>query len=198
MTTDSSHLAISERKPLYVQVVTQPALQGCWAVNISETGIGLIATPRRAGGGAARGRRPGDGLHAAGLAHAHPRRGGWCAGGMIPPSATRAASPRWASASTPSRARMGWRSSATCWITSCGWRWCTPRTSSSRACARRSSTTCGCASCTRPRTWTRWWAAGTSARSWCVGGTRRRAIALVERLASAPRGGGPFRGGPGE
>jgi DNA-binding NtrC family response regulator len=36
----------SERKPLYVQVVTQPALHGCWAVNISETGIGLIATPR--------------------------------------------------------------------------------------------------------------------------------------------------------
>ncbi|WP_257462549.1 sigma 54-interacting transcriptional regulator [Archangium lipolyticum] len=36
----------SERKPLYVQVVTQPALHGCWAVNISETGIGLIATPK--------------------------------------------------------------------------------------------------------------------------------------------------------
>ncbi|WP_342381331.1 sigma 54-interacting transcriptional regulator [Myxococcus stipitatus] len=36
----------SERKPLYVKVVTQPALAGCWAVNISETGIGLIATPR--------------------------------------------------------------------------------------------------------------------------------------------------------
>jgi DNA-binding NtrC family response regulator len=35
----------SERKPLYVQVVAQPALHGCWAVNISETGIGLIATP---------------------------------------------------------------------------------------------------------------------------------------------------------
>ncbi|QRK11579.1 sigma 54-interacting transcriptional regulator [Archangium violaceum] len=36
----------SERKPLYVQVVTQPALHGCWAVNISESGIGLIATPK--------------------------------------------------------------------------------------------------------------------------------------------------------
>ncbi|QSQ16311.1 sigma 54-interacting transcriptional regulator [Myxococcus landrumensis] len=36
----------SERKPLYVKVVTLPALAGCWAVNISETGIGLIATPR--------------------------------------------------------------------------------------------------------------------------------------------------------
>ncbi|MFL5354393.1 sigma 54-interacting transcriptional regulator, partial [Archangium sp.] len=35
----------SERKPLYVQVVTQPALHGCWAVNISDSGIGLIATP---------------------------------------------------------------------------------------------------------------------------------------------------------
>jgi DNA-binding NtrC family response regulator len=36
----------SPRKPIYVQVVTQPALHGCWSVNISETGIGLIATPR--------------------------------------------------------------------------------------------------------------------------------------------------------
>ena len=36
----------SPRKPLYVQVVTQPALHGCWSVNISETGIGLTATPR--------------------------------------------------------------------------------------------------------------------------------------------------------
>jgi two-component system, NtrC family, response regulator HupR/HoxA len=34
----------SPRKPLYVQVVTQPALHGCWSVNISETGIGLVAT----------------------------------------------------------------------------------------------------------------------------------------------------------
>ena len=46
--SDSPSVAPSERKPLYVQVVTQPALQGCWAVNISETGIGLIATPQRA------------------------------------------------------------------------------------------------------------------------------------------------------
>jgi DNA-binding NtrC family response regulator len=44
--SDMHTLPRSERKPLYVQVVTQPALHGCWAVNISETGIGLIATPR--------------------------------------------------------------------------------------------------------------------------------------------------------
>jgi two-component system response regulator HupR/HoxA len=43
--SDPSATPPSERKPLHVQVVTQPALQGCWAVNISETGIGLIATP---------------------------------------------------------------------------------------------------------------------------------------------------------
>ncbi|WP_181790743.1 sigma 54-interacting transcriptional regulator [Myxococcus llanfairpwllgwyngyllgogerychwyrndrobwllllantysiliogogogochensis] len=42
----SAYAPRSERKPLYVKVVTQPALPGCWAVNISETGIGLIATPR--------------------------------------------------------------------------------------------------------------------------------------------------------
>ncbi|MCP3062357.1 sigma 54-interacting transcriptional regulator [Myxococcus sp. K38C18041901] len=41
----SAYAPRSERKPLYVKVVTQPALPGCWAVNISETGIGLIATP---------------------------------------------------------------------------------------------------------------------------------------------------------
>ncbi|HSP78842.1 MAG TPA: sigma 54-interacting transcriptional regulator, partial [Myxococcaceae bacterium] len=46
-TSDMSIPPRSERKPLYVQVVTQPALHGCWAVNISETGIGLIATPRK-------------------------------------------------------------------------------------------------------------------------------------------------------
>jgi two-component system response regulator HupR/HoxA len=49
----------SPRKPLYVQVVTQPALHGCWSVNISETGIGLVATPR---GGAAEGPREGQEL----------------------------------------------------------------------------------------------------------------------------------------
>ncbi|MBZ4370736.1 sigma 54-interacting transcriptional regulator [Corallococcus interemptor] len=43
----SEQVPRSERKPLYVKVVTQPALHGCWSVNISETGIGLIATPRR-------------------------------------------------------------------------------------------------------------------------------------------------------
>jgi DNA-binding NtrC family response regulator len=47
----------SPRKPLYVQVVTQPALHGCWSVNISETGIGLVATPRE---GSAEGPREGQ------------------------------------------------------------------------------------------------------------------------------------------
>jgi len=51
----------SERKPLYVQVVTQPHLQGCCAVNISETGIGLIATP----GGRTQGPREGEELEMA-------------------------------------------------------------------------------------------------------------------------------------
>ncbi|MFP2933070.1 PilZ domain-containing protein, partial [Pyxidicoccus sp. 3LG] len=52
----SAYAPRSERKPLYVKVVTQPALHGCWAVNISETGIGLIATPR----GASEGPREGE------------------------------------------------------------------------------------------------------------------------------------------
>jgi DNA-binding NtrC family response regulator len=59
--TDTHLLPRSERKPLYVQVVTQPALHGCWAVNISETGIGLIATPR----GATEGPREGEELEMA-------------------------------------------------------------------------------------------------------------------------------------
>jgi len=33
------------RKPLYVQVLTQPSLRGCWSVNLSTTGIGLVASP---------------------------------------------------------------------------------------------------------------------------------------------------------
>src|SRR5919197_2014096 len=36
----------SSRKPLSVQVVTRPALRGCWSVNISNSGIGLVARPR--------------------------------------------------------------------------------------------------------------------------------------------------------
>jgi DNA-binding NtrC family response regulator len=47
----------SPRKPIYVQVVTQPALHGCWSVNISETGIGLIATPRSEAEGPREGER---------------------------------------------------------------------------------------------------------------------------------------------
>src|SRR5919198_4835913 len=36
----------SSRKPLSVQVVTRPALRRCWSVNVSNTGIGLVARPR--------------------------------------------------------------------------------------------------------------------------------------------------------
>src|SRR5687768_11046484 len=61
VTLDSPTLPRSERKPLYVQVVTQPAIHGCWAVNISETGIGLIATPS----GPAEGPREGEDLEMA-------------------------------------------------------------------------------------------------------------------------------------
>ncbi len=41
------HVHRSERTPLYVQVLTRPALAGCWSVNVSETGIGLIARPEQ-------------------------------------------------------------------------------------------------------------------------------------------------------
>ena len=34
------------RTPLHVQVMTDPPLRGCWSVNLSATGIGLIAAPR--------------------------------------------------------------------------------------------------------------------------------------------------------
>ncbi|WP_224372494.1 sigma 54-interacting transcriptional regulator [Hyalangium versicolor] len=56
-TRDLAFIDRSPRKPLYVQVVTQPALHGCWSVNISETGIGLVATPRE---GAEEGPREGQ------------------------------------------------------------------------------------------------------------------------------------------
>ena len=61
-TRDTPFTDRSPRKPLYVQVVTQPALHGCWSVNISETGIGLVASPR---GGAAEGPREGEELEMA-------------------------------------------------------------------------------------------------------------------------------------
>src|SRR5262245_60205906 len=41
------HLHSTERaprRPLYVQVVTQPALQDCWAVDLSTSGIGLMTS----------------------------------------------------------------------------------------------------------------------------------------------------------
>jgi hypothetical protein len=61
-TRDPTFVDRSPRKPLYVQVVAQPALHGCWSVNISETGIGLVATPR---GGAQEGPREGQELEMA-------------------------------------------------------------------------------------------------------------------------------------
>jgi two-component system, NtrC family, response regulator HupR/HoxA len=46
MTRDpTSFIQRGDRKPLYVQVLTQPALRGCWSVNISSSGIGLVASP---------------------------------------------------------------------------------------------------------------------------------------------------------
>ncbi|XXF77988.1 sigma 54-interacting transcriptional regulator [Myxococcaceae bacterium GXIMD 01537] len=45
-TRESRFRPRSPRKPLFVQVVTQPPLHGCWSVNISSGGIGLVATPR--------------------------------------------------------------------------------------------------------------------------------------------------------
>src|SRR4051812_32433165 len=41
----TSFIHRGDRKPLYVQVLTQPALRGCWSVNLSGSGIGLVATP---------------------------------------------------------------------------------------------------------------------------------------------------------
>src|SRR5688500_15218200 len=35
-----------DRRPLYVQVHTDPPLTACWSVNISPTGNGLVATVR--------------------------------------------------------------------------------------------------------------------------------------------------------
>src|ERR671937_1194434 len=47
----------SNRKPLSVQVVTRPALRGCWSVNISNSGIGLVARPRSSGDGPREGQK---------------------------------------------------------------------------------------------------------------------------------------------
>src|SRR5689334_13656099 len=41
----ASFIQRGDRKPLYVQVLTQPALRGCWSVNLSGSGIGLVASP---------------------------------------------------------------------------------------------------------------------------------------------------------
>jgi DNA-binding NtrC family response regulator len=43
---DRALIQRGDRKPLYVQVVTQPALHACWSVNVSASGIGLVASPR--------------------------------------------------------------------------------------------------------------------------------------------------------
>jgi DNA-binding NtrC family response regulator len=41
----------SERKSLFVPVWCSPRLEGCWSVNVSELGMGLIARPMRASDG---------------------------------------------------------------------------------------------------------------------------------------------------
>jgi len=38
------------RRPLHVRVVTTPAIARCWSVNISQSGIGLIGSPRASEG----------------------------------------------------------------------------------------------------------------------------------------------------
>jgi two-component system response regulator HupR/HoxA len=43
--------ARSERKSLFVPVWCSPRLEGCWSVNVSELGMGLIARPARSGDG---------------------------------------------------------------------------------------------------------------------------------------------------
>src|SRR4051812_3364450 len=35
------------RKLVFVPVETQPKLEGCWSVNLAESGIGLVARPSR-------------------------------------------------------------------------------------------------------------------------------------------------------
>src|ERR687892_1712270 len=47
----------SDRKPLSVQVVTRPALRGCWSVNVSNSGMGLVARPRGSQDGPREGQR---------------------------------------------------------------------------------------------------------------------------------------------
>jgi len=47
-TGTTSFLQRGDRKPLYVQVMTQPSLRGCWSVNLSASGIGLVAAPASA------------------------------------------------------------------------------------------------------------------------------------------------------
>ena len=37
------------RVPLYVRVITQPAIHDIWAINISPTGIGLVAAAWKGG-----------------------------------------------------------------------------------------------------------------------------------------------------
>ena len=40
-----------DRKALFVPVVCQPSLEGCWSVNVTEEGMGLVARPKRASEG---------------------------------------------------------------------------------------------------------------------------------------------------
>lgn len=40
----------TNRRPFHVRVVTEPAINRCWSVNLSLTGIGLIGSPRQGEG----------------------------------------------------------------------------------------------------------------------------------------------------
>src|ERR1700690_739534 len=37
--------AAADRKSLFVPVVCLPALEGCWSINITDEGMGLVARP---------------------------------------------------------------------------------------------------------------------------------------------------------
>src|SRR4051812_9049435 len=52
-------VARDARRPLYSAVVTQPALNGCWSVNISASGMALIAARDTLSHGVGKGTRLG-------------------------------------------------------------------------------------------------------------------------------------------
>src|SRR3954470_7440186 len=47
--------AAAERKSLFVPVMCAPALNGCWSVNVTDQGMGLVARPSRVDQGPAEG-----------------------------------------------------------------------------------------------------------------------------------------------